>query len=97
MSIHKIGSDLVPPPGPKGPTRASDSSEDDGGEEGRSVPRHDRVEISSQGRVLAALAVGGGRPTEAEIQNRIVSEFYDQPEVAEEVARRIFEGGDLFE
>ena len=97
MSIHKIGSDLVRPTGPKGPTRASASSHDDGVEEGRIVPRTDRVEISSEGRVLAALQVEGGRATEAEIQDRIGSGFYDRPEVAEEVARRISEAGDLSE
>ena len=95
MSIHKIGSDLVRPPGPKGPSRAS--SNGDGVQEGRQVPRGDRVEISPEGRVLAGLQVDGGRATEAEIQNRIGSGFYDQPEVAEEVARRIHEGGDLAE
>ena len=97
MSINRIGSDLVRPPGPNGPTRASDSSNDDGVGEGRKVPRTDRVEISPEGRVLSALAVDSGRPTEAELHNRIVSGFYDQPEVAEEVARRILEGGDLYE
>ena len=97
MSIHKIGSDLVRLPGPKGPSRASASSNGDGVEEGRQVSRADRVEISSEGRVLAALQVDSGRATEAEIQNRIGSGFYDQPEVAEEVARRIHEGGDLAE
>ena len=45
MSIHKIGSDLVRPPGPEGPSRASASSNGDGVEEGRNVPRADRVEI----------------------------------------------------
>ena len=97
MSIHKIGSDLVRLPSPKGPARASASSHDDGAVEGHHVPRTDRVEISSAGRVLAALQVDGGRATQAEIQNRIGSGFYDQPEVAEEVARRIYEAGDLSE
>ena len=97
MSIHKIGSDLIRSPGPKGPTRASASSHNNGVEEGRHLPRTDRVEISSEGRVLASLQIDSGRPTEAEIRNRISSGFYDQPEVAEEVARRIYEGGDLSE
>lgn len=97
MSIHKIGSDLVRPTGPKGPERVSASSDDDGGEEGARVPRADSVEISLEGRALAALQVDSGRPTQAEIQIRIDSGFYGQPEVAEEVARRIAESGDLFE
>ena len=97
MSIHKIGSDLVRPTGPKSPTRISASSDDGGAEEGSRPARADRVEISSEGRALAALQVDSARPTQAEIQIRIGSGFYHQPEVAEEVARRIAESGDLFE
>ena len=79
------------------PGRVSSSSRDDGSDEGRRVSRSDSVEISSEGRVRAALNVEGGRATEAELHNRIGSGFYDQPEVAEEVARRLQETGDLHE
>ena len=59
------------------------------------MPKVDSVEISFEGRALAAFHVAGGRPAEAEIGNRIGSGLYNQPEVAAQVARRLLEAGDL--
>lgn len=65
--------------------------------------RADRIEISAEGRRLAAQqgAAGASRPegltTERaqEIRQRIDSGGYDAPEVVETVARRMLERGDV--
>ena len=85
------------PSGPQGgPRRVSSSlQQDDGSGEGRRMPRVDSVESSYERWVLASVHVAGGRPTEAEIGIRIGSGLYNQPEVAEEVARHLLVAGDL--
>jgi len=98
MSIQKIGSDLVRPFGPQGPR--GDGSQNRG-EAGESVggDRADRVDISSAGRELAAQLVdrGGGLSPGRfeEIRARIEGGVYDDASIAEEVASRLFESGDL--
>ena len=95
MSINKIGSDLIRPFGPKGARSSSgDSRVGDPVEETSRAPRADRVEISQEGRELAAQA-GLGEARSAEIRERIDSGFYNDPQVVDQVARRVFASGDL--
>lgn len=70
-------------------------------ETGRRSPRRDRVEISEEARALAAQLDGGqaatGLPPEriAEIQGKIQRGEYNSPAVAEHVARRLVDSGEL--
>lgn len=63
------------------------------------TPRHDRVEISTEGRARAAEVASpdGSLPPErlAEIRRRIADGVYDTDEVLGAVARRILQSGDL--
>ncbi len=101
MSIHHIGSDLVRPFGRRGiesPEAAGEGSEHDAR---APAERADRVELSSEGRALAARlaesqndeGLTAGRA--AEIRARIDAGVYDDASVAREVARRILASGDL--
>ncbi len=99
MSIHKIGSDLVRPLAPRavGGEERSKARQGDSGD-ARSA-RSDEVQISAEGRELAAQA-SASEPSLSqaridEIQERISLGHYDEPAVAETVARRMLEGGDL--
>lgn len=87
MNIKNIGSGFIRPPG----TRDAESVDRDGkGEEGESTgraDRSDRVGLSAAGVALAAKA--------SEIEARIEGGVYDDPAMAEEVARRILSSGDL--
>ena len=99
MSIHKIGSDLIRPFGPKGPKPAEQESDGEAKEGSKRSDRSDRAGFSAEGLAMAALV----RNVEAElsserleqIESRVASGFYDQPEVAGEVARRLLEAGEL--
>lgn len=65
----------------------------------RTTVRGDQVEISDEARALAKKGDAGGVPETqarlAEIQDRLDTGFYDQPDVVKDVARRILEAGDL--
>ncbi len=88
-----------------GPLRVRElegSSKKEGPKEAALVERADKVEISEEGRVLASRSqmageAGGDLPPErlGEIQGRMEDGTYDSPEVALEVARIIFESGEL--
>jgi anti-sigma28 factor (negative regulator of flagellin synthesis) len=99
MSIHKIGSDLIRPAGGREPVRGSASSEHADSEELRRVDRADRVEISAEGRELAAQLLREGEAlTESRaemIRSRIENGFYNDPSVAQNVAERLLATGDL--
>lgn len=98
MTIQKIGSDIIASLAPKG-SRTGGTKAD--GEEGHSprASRTDQVGFSAEGMALAerSLSVDDGMtPARLEqIQTRIADGFYDSPEVADEVARRLIESGDL--
>lgn len=68
-------------------------------ETGRRSPRRDRVEISEEARALAAQLDGaapGLSPERiAEIQGKIQRGEYNTPAVAEHVARRLVDSGEL--
>jgi hypothetical protein len=69
------------------------------GPEERAESRGDQVDISEEARALAEQAGADSVPVTqaklAEIQGRLNTGFYDQPEVAIDMARRILEAGDL--
>lgn len=99
MSIHKIGSDLVRPSpvkagGPHGRKADRDAAAAQGKPE-----RTDQVGFSAEGLALAEkarLAAGelSGERLES-LRQRIAGGFYDDPAVAEEVALRLLDSGDL--
>jgi len=98
MTIHKIGSDLVRPFGLKGrgiPVGPLPSESD----ESERNERADRVDISPEGRELAARLLDEGREAAEtrlrDIRARIDSGVYDDPSMAEEVARRLVDSGEL--
>lgn len=99
MSIHKIGSDLVRPL-PRSDVGAGGGKGSAQGAGSRQRPeRADRVGFSEEGLALAAQARGeadeaAGQRLET-IRQRIAGGFYDDPAVAEEVARRLLASWDL--
>ena len=99
MSIHKIGSDLIRPAGSRGPHGTSESSKRADTEEVQRVERADRVEISAEGRELATRLLAQdstlSKSERASVSARIEDAFYDDHEVAEAVAERLFASGDL--
>lgn len=102
MSIHKIGSDLIRPHGARGVRDAASEERSPGARENAANPnqrseRSDRVQISAEGRELAARILdGAASETRLEdIRARIERGYYDDPVVVEETARRILESGDL--
>ncbi len=98
MSIHKIGSDLIRPFGPKGGRDAGAAKERDDGAGAARPERADRIEISAEGRSLAARMLGAELAPAGdldEVAARIRAGFYDDPAVLDEVARRLLESGDL--
>lgn len=60
----------------------------------RSQPQRDSVEISAEGRELAALDAGRAERLLV-IQARIKQHFYSSPSVQHDVARRLLASGDL--
>lgn len=103
MSIQRIGSDLVRPLDPVG-ARSTDrkkDTKDTGDASARSGRRDrtDRVGLSPEGLALAAKA----QDTEtnltperiADIKAKIADGFYNKPEVAGDVARRVLASGDV--
>jgi hypothetical protein len=99
MSIDKIGSDFLRSLVPGQIRDGRERVEDDGAEERQNPQRGDRVELSAEGRALAARMHAGGDTISVgravELTGRIESGVYDDPSVAEEVARRIHDSGDL--
>lgn len=87
MKINDYGSTFVRGAVGKDPQlREQDRREDPEAPEAR-APRGDRVGISSAGMALAARA--------SEIEARIAGGVYNDPAMAEEVARRVLASGDL--
>lgn len=99
MSIHKVGSGLLRSLAPRvvnGEERGAAPRDEPG--DARSA-RSDEVQISAQGRELAAQASASGASLSQaridEIRDRIERGHYDEPAVAETVARRMLERGDI--
>lgn len=87
MTINEIGSGFIRSLGAKDAKAADRDGKD--GKSGASVrsKKADSVGISAAGFALAAKA--------SEIEARIVGGVYDDPSMAEEVARRLLDSGDL--
>ncbi len=103
MSIQDIKNSLVRSIG-AGSVREGDSggTEKDGLQQIARVERSDRVEISSEGRALAARpepvkASGEALTPEhvAAIEQRLATRVYLRAELAEEVAARLLNSGDF--
>ena len=99
MSIHKIGSDLVRPlplkaNGAAGRREDRDTSAPHGRPE-----RTDQAGFSPEGLALAEQTGGRAQELSAErlgsLRQRIAQGFYEDPAVAEEIARRLLASGDL--
>ncbi len=102
MTIRDIGPGLSKPEGPRRLQDKEESAERAAEPSRGSEGRGDRVEISEAGRVLSSRAsplneLLSIQTSErlAQIQERIDSGAYDTPEMAEEVARRLLDSGDL--
>lgn len=82
-----------------GPARVKEprGSKEKDSEETTSQSRSDRVELSEEGQAMASQAAHEGLSPERleEIARRIDDGTYDSEEVAEEVARRLLNSGDL--
>ena len=96
MSIHKIGSDLVRPPGPKGSGPASRKPGSENPEQPTRRMRSDQVGFSAEGLALAELAKSAEHQASIEeIRARVSSGYYNDPAVADQVAERLLDSGDL--
>lgn len=100
MAIQKIGSDLIRPTGAEGHRDATAAAKPAQTDEVQRVARADRVEISAEGRELAAqMAQGHSEGLSAsrmsQIQERIEQAFYERPTIAERIAERLLISGDL--
>jgi hypothetical protein len=91
MSIHKIGSDLVRPLPSKETGPAERKAEGEANGSARKA-RADHVGFSAEGLAMAELAHSDRLAT---VEARIANGFYDDPQVADEVARRLLQSGDL--
>jgi hypothetical protein len=89
MSVNKIGMDPVQPYGTGRPASAADA-------EGKPTQRAqrpagrtrtDQVGLSAEGLSMAARL--------AEVEARVAQDYYADPTVADEVARRLLASGDL--
>ena len=101
MVIHRIGPGLVRAIAPAQLNGADGGTEDESHNTLSSKgERKDSVELSKQGLARAA-ALSGNNGNDAvakrgaEIRSRIESAFYDEPDVALEVAQRLNDSGDL--
>ena len=97
MTIINIGSDIVGHEGSK-PTQAAerDDSKQLVVQDVARVERADRIDISVEGRALAAANAAGASPERLEqIRERLASGYYDASQVADEVARGLLASGDL--
>ncbi len=101
MEIKDIRPDPAGPASPISPVRDDARRTPERATEQGSGRADDRIEISSEGRARARGNVeaspSGTLPVDRlmDVRRRVQSRFYDAPEVAEEVARRIIERGDL--
>ena len=99
MPIERIGSGLIRPFPPADVTEAEGAAEDESPSERSSAEkRSDSVELSKQGLARAAEISeenSMAAERETEIRTRIEEAFYDEPSVAQEVARRLMDSGDL--
>ncbi len=97
MTIINIGSDIVRHEGSK-PTQAAEHGDGQqrAVEDIARVERADRIDISVEGRALAAANAAGATPERLEqIRERLASGYYDASQVADEVARGLLASGDL--
>lgn len=101
MPIERIRPDMLRPAEPR-PARGPYGSEGEGPAPVRGAEaagRVDRVEISAEGRILAARLEAQHETLSPErvavIRERIAEGMYDTPEVIENVARKLMERGDL--
>ncbi|RMH11884.1 MAG: hypothetical protein D6701_14385 [Gemmatimonadetes bacterium] len=95
MTIDRIGADILRA---DRANRQDDARSHEGKDAAREVTRAertDRVEISAEGRALAASEGALSPERLVAIRARLENAFYDQPEIAGEVARRILASGDL--
>jgi hypothetical protein len=101
MSIHKLGSDLIRPRGAAPTSADGPSPSRKKGADAAATHRADRVELSQEGLELAArlaeAAPGLGDTRRATIRERIDRGFYGEPFVAEAIASRILQAGDLID
>ena len=101
MTIHDITSGAIRSGATRDPRSSAGATEGDEVRGVSQVERVDRVEISEKGRALAeasaASATRGTLSPErlAQINQRVEDRAYDSAEVAEEVARRLLDAGDL--
>ncbi len=97
MTINNIGSDSVRHEGSK-PTERAERGDDQqqAVQDVAQVERADRIDISVEGRALAAANAAGASPERLEqIRQRLESGYYDASQVADEVARGLLASGDL--
>ena len=92
MSIHKIGSDLVRPIPSKSTEQAERKTDGESSGSPARKARGDQVGFSAEGLAMAELAHSDRLAT---IEARIANGFYDDPQIADEVARRLIASGDL--
>lgn len=88
------------PEGASGPRPPDGADGVDGARNGTAAGRErsDKVEISAEGRALAAAEteeVGLLPQLVVRMRGRLASGFYDRPDVMAETARRMLESGDL--
>lgn len=99
MSVNSIGATPTGPLGRKGRSQVEKHSEGDASPSRSRTSRTDSVGFSPEGLALAeqARSAAEGLAPErfAAIEERIANGFYDEPSVAEAVANRILDSGDL--
>ncbi len=94
MSIDPISGPArrtVPPPATSRPTTPAEGVRS---APASAAPRRDSVEISAEGRELAALDADRAARILV-VQARIKQQFYSSPAVQRDVARRVLGSGDL--
>lgn len=95
MTIEHIGAGRTRAGGPGRSEDIDRPDQKEGAPKAVQVLQGDRVEISVAGRVLAASAGELGSDVIAGVRARIDTGFYDGSEVAETVAQRLIDSGDL--
>lgn len=99
MSIHRIGSDSIRPLNSLGARSAERRKDGDASARSGHRDRSDRVGLSAEGLALAAQARDADTDLSperiADIKSKIADGFYEKPEVAGDVARRVLASGDL--
>ena len=101
MEIKDNRPDPTGPASPVTPVRDDGRRTPDRAPERRAARGDDRIEISDEGRAMASGEVEQLPPGTLagdrlmDVRRRVQARYYDAPEVAEQVARRIIERGDL--